>query len=256
MMPAAAEDFDARGWCVLEPAIEPPLVGALKQELDVAYEACRAIQVANGLAHTEGTAHHLICFGGAFLTLLERFANHPFIQAFFGGPYIVNTYGAVLNEPHTTSYVGNVHRDLRSHSGGLHLMMQLIVMLDPFTDDNGATYLLPGSHRRPDRPADEEFFARAERAIGPAGRVIAFDSNLWHAAGANRSDTRRRGLTIAFTKPFMKPQLDYPRALGAGAAERLSPAMRQVLGYNARVPVSLDEWYQPPERRMYHKDQG
>jgi hypothetical protein len=29
-----------------------------------------------------------------------------------------------------------------------------------------------------------------------------------------------------------------------------------VLGYNARVPATLDEWYQPPERRMYRSDQG
>jgi hypothetical protein len=102
----------------------------------------------------------------------------------------------------------------------------------------------------------EEFFAQADRAIGPAGRVVAFDSNLWHAAGVNRSPARRRGLTIAFTRPFMKQQLDYPRALGYAAAGAMSPALRQVLGYNARVPASLEEWYQPAERRMYQRDQG
>jgi ectoine hydroxylase-related dioxygenase (phytanoyl-CoA dioxygenase family) len=255
-MPTDADEMNERGWCVLEPPIAPALVGALKQELDLAYESCRALQVANGLPRTEGTAHHLVCFGGAFLTLLEQFAAHPFIESFFGGKYILNTYGAVLNEPGTSAYVGNVHRDLRSHSGGLRLMMQLIVMLDPFTDDNGATYLLRGSHRRAEPPAADEFFAHADRAIGPAGRVVAFDSNLWHAAGVNRSQARRRGLTIAFTRPFMKPQLDYPRALGYAAADAMSPALRQVLGYNARVPASLEEWYQPAERRMYQRDQG
>jgi ectoine hydroxylase-related dioxygenase (phytanoyl-CoA dioxygenase family) len=255
-MLSPAQDMEERGWCVVDPPISLDLVSALRRELDVAYDACRALQIAKGLPHTEGTAHHLVCFGGAFLALLEQFAAHEFIESFFGGNYILNTYGAVLNEPGTTAYVGNVHRDLRSHSAGLPLMMQLIVMLDPFTEENGATYLLRGSHRRPDKPADAEFFERAERAIGPAGRVVAFDSNLWHAAGANRSSTRRRGLTIAFTRPFIKQQLDYPRALGYAAGEKLSPGLRQVLGYNARVPTSLEEWYQPAERRLYHRDQG
>jgi ectoine hydroxylase-related dioxygenase (phytanoyl-CoA dioxygenase family) len=63
-------------------------------------------------------------------------------------------------------------------------------------------------------------------------------------------------LTLGFTRPFMKQQLDYPRALGYDRSETLSPALRQLLGYNARVPVSLDEWYQPPDRRLYKRDQG
>jgi ectoine hydroxylase-related dioxygenase (phytanoyl-CoA dioxygenase family) len=84
--------------------------------------------------------------------------------------------------------------------------------------------------------------------------VVVFNSNLWHAAGANTTSTARRALTIAFTKPFIKQQLDYPRALGYERQD-FSPTVRQLLGYNARVPASLDEWYQPPEKRMYKSDQ-
>ena len=89
-----------------------------------------------------------------------------------------------------------------------------------------------------------------------AGSIVVFDSNLWHAAGENKTERPRRALTLAFTRPFVKQQLDYPRALGVERAATLSPELRQLLGYNARVPASLDEWYQPPERRMYRRDQG
>ena len=85
---------------------------------------------------------------------------------------------------------------------------------------------------------------------------LIFNSNLWHAAGVNRSDRSRRALTAAFTRPFVKPQLDYPRALGYERGDDFSPALRQLLGYNARVPTSLDEWYQPPGKRLYKRDQG
>ena len=34
------------------------------------------------------------------------------------------------------------------------------------------------------------------------------------------------------------------------------PRLRQVLGYNARVPATHDEWYQPSENRKYKPDQG
>jgi ectoine hydroxylase-related dioxygenase (phytanoyl-CoA dioxygenase family) len=115
---------------------------------------------------------------------------------------------------------------------------------------------LTGSHRQPKRPSDDEFFQRAVRAVGPAGSIVMFDSNLWHAAGVNRSDRPRRALTLAFTRPFIKQQLDYPRALGYECGDSYSPALRQLLGYNARVPTSLDEWYQPPQKRLYKPDQG
>ena len=169
---------------------------------------------------------------------------------------MLNTFGGVLNLPGNVAYVGHVHRDLRTFCGDLNLMAQLLVMLDDFTEENGATYFMSGSHRSADRPPDDEFFANATRAVGPAGSVVLFNSNMWHAAGVNRTDRKRRGLTLAFTKPFIKPQFDYPRALGYDAGGQFPEALRQVLGYNARVPASLDEWYQPPDKRMYRPGQG
>jgi hypothetical protein len=256
--PAAMTALDERGWVTLAPAIDAGLLQRLRDDLESAHRQQREVQIRNGVgAGTDGTVHHLPCTSGAsFLELLEHGPHTGVLDSFFGGPCILNTYGGVLNLPQNLSYVGRVHRDLRSFSGDLKLMAQILVMLDDFTEENGATYLLSGSHRRNEQPPDEEFFRDATRATGPAGSIVIFNSNLWHAAGENRSSTPRRALTVAFTRPFVKQQLDYPRALGYDRADSFSPALRQLLGYNARVPSSLDEWYQPPEKRLYRRDQG
>jgi hypothetical protein len=252
-----SDALDRQGWVMVPGLVDGVLLEQLRRELQHAYEQQRTMQVANGVGDgADGTVHHLPLAGGAFLELLERNIFADALAEFFAGSYIVNTYGGVLNLPSHLSYVGRIHRDLRSFSGGLSLMAQWLVMLDDFTEENGATYFLSGSHRLPDRPSEEDFFTRATRAEGRAGSIVMFNSNLWHAAGVNRSGAARRALTIAFTRPFIKQQLDYPRALGYEQAERLSPVLRQLLGYNARVPSSLDEWYQPPERRLYQRDQG
>src|SRR5581483_12356386 len=99
--------------------------------------------------------------------------------AYFGGPYILNTFGGVVNPPHNASYVARIHRDQRTFSGEFRLMAQALVMLDPFTVENGATYLLSGSHRLREAPPADRFFADAERATGPAGSIVILDSNLW-----------------------------------------------------------------------------
>jgi hypothetical protein len=49
--------------------------------------------------------------------------------------------------------------------------------------------------------------------------------------------------------------MDWPRFLPPEAEAELTPGARQLLGYDARVPASLDEYYQPPERWTFKPDQ-
>jgi ectoine hydroxylase-related dioxygenase (phytanoyl-CoA dioxygenase family) len=83
-----------------------------------------------------------------------------------------------------------------------------------------------------------------------------FDSTLWHAAGRNESDRDRLGINLQFTRSFIKQQVDYVRALGDELVERQPPRTQQLLGWYTRVVTSLDEYYQPAERRLYRSGQG
>jgi hypothetical protein len=249
--------LQTKGWSVFPSQIDPDMVDRLNRDLERAYKVCRSVQVKNGVAaDAEGSAHHIIGLGDSFLELLPQIPLWPMIRDYFRGEFIVNSYGGFFNMPQANSYVGQVHRDVRTFQRHNPLMINMLIMLDAFTLENGATYLLSGSHLVEEKPDEALFFAEAERAIGPAGSILLFNSNLWHAAGRNTSSAPRRALTLTFTAPFFKQQCDYPRLLGYEAGERLPAISRQILGYNARVPANLDEWYQPPERRMYKPGQG
>jgi hypothetical protein len=253
----AINQLRVRGWIVLPSVVDTGLRERLTNAIEQAHVKIRKIQLANGVGEgTDGTVHHLPLIDDVFLEFLEQGYCGDILEAFFGGPYLLNAFGGVLNLPKNLSYVGGIHRDQRTFSGDLPLMGQLLVMLDDFTEDNGATYFLDGSHLSPEKPDKNLFFRKASRAVGRAGSIVVFNSNLWHAAGANLSATPRRALTLNFCKPYLKQQLDYPRALGYERGGSLSPTLRQLLGYNARVPESLEEWYQPADRRLYQRDQG
>ena len=86
--------------------------------------------------------------------------------------------------------------------------------------------------------------------------MIVFDSTLWHAAGINTTAKDRLGINHQFTRSFIKQQIDYVRALGNDLVERQAPRTQQLLGYYTRVVTSLDEYYQPEEKRLYRKGQG
>jgi hypothetical protein len=246
-----------RGWARFPSVLSAEFTAQLALDLQAAYERCRDLQIARGMdAGTYGTAHHILGHDTSLDELLRRRTLHEYLAAFFGGPYILNSYGGVLNHPGHAAYVSRVHRDVRTYLPGSPLMINMLVMLDPFTSDNGATLVLSGSNHIPERPSDEFFFQHSERFLGAAGDIVLFDSNVWHAAGENRSSQVRRALTLTFTRPFMKQQLDYPRYLSNEYANKLDDHMRQILGYKARVPADLDEWYQPPASRFYQPDQG
>jgi ectoine hydroxylase-related dioxygenase (phytanoyl-CoA dioxygenase family) len=136
------------------------------------------------------------------------------------------------------------------------MMINMLVMIDPFTLENGATHVLSGSHLHAETPAGDAFWGSSERLVGPAGSVVLFDSRLWHAAGTNVSPNVRTALTLSFSRAFVKQQMDYPRFLGEAYGRSLTPEMRQILGYNAMVPTSYDEWYRPRDSRLYKADQG
>jgi len=251
------EVIDNYGWIAYENAVDIPFIDEIADSLAASYEMRRKIQVKNGIAAVmNGTLHHLVEKDTFTLKFLEKKYCAAQIRHFLQGNYILNSLGAVINLKGDMPYVQNIHRDIRSFTGDYKVMIQMMVILDDFTLENGATYFLSGSHKQEERPTDEYFYKNADRAVVKKGSIILFDSNVWHATGKNNTDEKRRTLTMAFTRPFFKPQLDYPRSLGYEFGESLGEDLRQVLGYNARVPENLNEYYQPVEKRMYQPGQG
>jgi ectoine hydroxylase-related dioxygenase (phytanoyl-CoA dioxygenase family) len=107
--------------------------------------------------------------------------------------------------------------------------------LDDFTEANGATRLVPGSHRwEPgQRPGPEAEIVVAEM---PAGSAMFYLGNLWHGGGANTTDKPRLGVILEYVVSWLRPQenhcLAVPRTVIAGLPERL----QELLGYNIYPP--------------------
>lgn len=249
--------FDAYGWIIYENAIDSDFVDQINHDLEIAYQVRRKVQEQHGItADMSGTLHHLLERDNFSLKFIDQMYCDEEISQFLGGKYIINGMNGVINARNEHSYLSNVHRDIRTYIPNNRTLLQMIVTLDNFGVLNGATHFLSGSHKKANKPSDEDFFEQADRAITPKGSIILFDSNIWHAAGENHLPTPRRALSIGFTRPYIKQQFDYPRYLGYEFGNHLTANQRQVIGYNARVPENLDEYYQPTHLRMYQQDQG
>lgn len=107
--------------------------------------------------------------------------------------------------------------------------------IDPFTGDNGATEIIPGSHRWDDRrPAEDD--PRIESVIMPAGSAIVFMGTLWHRGGANRSAAPRLAVTPQYCEPWLRQIENQVLAVPREMAARYSPRVQEMLGYSIHPP--------------------
>jgi len=117
---------------------------------------------------------------------------------------------------------------------GDYYVCNSIWLLDDFTESNGATRVVPGSHRSgqmpkdampdPTQPHPDEVLLTAL-----AGTVVIFNSHTWHGGTLNRTDRPRRGLHSYFSRRGHPQQLDQKAYIRPETYQRLSPAARFIL---------------------------
>ena len=261
-MKADIIDFDdtirTRGWALFPDAIPAGLVRELRRDSLKWIDVCAAHQIANKINLAgDGTGHNAIGGGDSIDAFIDLHLFHPYLSHFFScKPYILHACNPVGGFPNLVNYVHRVHRDVATYIPMFNMRMNMLVMLDEFTIENGATRVLSGSHLMSEQPSDEEFERGSEPILGAAGSILLFNSYLWHKGTLNTTQENRVALTLSFGPAFIKPQMDYARMLGESRGRQLSELTRQLLGFNSRVPVSLAEWYKPKAERLYLPNQG
>lgn len=112
-------------------------------------------------------------------------------------------------------------------------------MLDDFTADNGATRVVPGTHkmRAPRFYLDDPLAEHPDQlsVTGPAGTVVVFNSHLWHGGTNNTSGRVRRALHSYFVTREFDQQLDQRSYITEETYHRLSPAQRYLLDVEGAV---------------------
>lgn len=115
------------------------------------------------------------------------------------------------------------------------LSIATVFAIDDFTENNGATVAIPGSHRWGEGRYPEETDRRV-KAVMPAGSCILFLGNLWHGGGDNHSGSSRLALTAQYCEPFLRTQENYFLSVSRETAATVSEDMRRMLGYSIHPP--------------------
>ncbi|MBA3653902.1 MAG: phytanoyl-CoA dioxygenase family protein [Actinobacteria bacterium] len=118
-----------------------------------------------------------------------------------------------------------------------HLVLNTMWALDDFTEQNGATRLIPGSHKWVEMPgASTDLEALTIQAVMPAGSVIFYLGSLVHGGGANRTDRPRLGVILEFVVSWLRAQENHMVGVPKAIARDLPERLQELLGYNVRPP--------------------
>lgn len=113
----------------------------------------------------------------------------------------------------------------------------IIAAIDPFTAENGATEVIPGSHRWGDPGAPGRLATHAEMEPLlvpmeiPAGAAVVFPGTLVHRGGANRTDRPRLAFTNQYCQPWARTQENFYLGVPREQVRAMSPRLQTLLGY-------------------------
>ena len=258
-------DLDELGFCLLEDALETEQLNAIRRRLTEQASAEQALTIDyKNPGHLDNQWVNMLVNKG---TEFEQLVLHPMANQLMtyllGDDYLLSCCDAQIKHPgsdfmplHTDQWwmpppasVRGAHArpasmrrgdgaalsiEAESESIAPPAVANVMWMISDFTEDNGATLVVPGSHRSGRQP-DQSIPHRVETVagVGRAGSALVFDGRLWHAAGRNITQSSRYGITSTFCGPQFRQLENYTRGLRPEVFERASPALLSRLGFNA-----------------------
>lgn len=204
-----------------------------------------------GNLHLQRRVWNLLAKGDVFSAMACESLIMATMRQFLGTEFTMGSIAAnrILpggpgQEPHIDYPYWDFHAP-ETHPFGLNstfpMNAQVTIILDPFTEESGATAFVPGSQKELRYPKDEDrFYERCERMVGAPGDTVFFFGAAWHCAMPNRADHDRNAVLINYLPKWVKPIEDILGGLPSEFVEAASPDMRQLLGLNYPYPEVLD----------------
>jgi hypothetical protein len=149
--------------------------------------------------------------------------THPLVQRLCRLPELLDGVRHILRQPFFLAQVegrepiaNNRPQPMHRDGGGFPgQVMAAMAWLDPYGADNGATQIVPGSHRISDADALNAGDGGLESIVisGDVGDILLFDPEVMHGATTNISGARRRSLLISYAAESLRTELQKTAAL-------------------------------------------
>jgi ectoine hydroxylase-related dioxygenase (phytanoyl-CoA dioxygenase family) len=220
-----------RGYTIVENAIAPELVEALDAALARLERDLGARPAENQFeGHRTVRIYNLLAHGAPFAEVPVHAAVLPIVEGVLDPGCLISSLSSIAID------AGEVAQPIHSDDQVIPLekphaplVCNSMWALTDFTEANGATRLVPGSHKKPSPEYGGQYETIA--AEMPKGSVLIWDGALWHGGGANRSDKRRTGVAMNYCAGFIRQQENQQLGVPPELARGFPPRLQELMGY-------------------------
>lgn len=235
MTDAFAEHLDrlrTDGYTIVHDAFDADLAEALDADID-RLEAELGIQ--RGTNGFEGRAttrvYNLLALGPLYPQVALHPVVLPLIDELLGDGCLVSTLSSITIHPGEVAQP--IHADdqvipLPKPHGAV--VANSMWALTDFTEANGATRIIPGSHRADHSPTYGQHYDSICAEM-PRGSILVWDGSLWHGGGANTTGERRRGLAMNYCAGFIRQQENQQLGIPLDIAATFEPRLQELCGF-------------------------
>lgn len=220
------------GYTILERVIEPELLDGLAADLARIEREEGVVPAQNPFEGTRTVRIYNLLARGK---LYERIPEHP---------AVLPVVERVLDRGCLVSSLSSIGIDAGESAQPIHADDQVIPLPKPhvavicntmwaltnFTAANGATRLVPGSHRADRSPVPFEEMPSIPAEM-PRGSVLVWHGSLWHGGGANQTGTRRLGIAMNYCAGYLRQQENQQLGIPIAVAKGFSQRLRKLCGF-------------------------
>ncbi len=241
----AAHDLREHGLCLVSGVLGDDEVAEVRHRLYAAADDDRASGAAQAFVMDEPDdgsntrVWNLLNRGWCFSRLVEHPAALELLRGLLGWPLQLSNISANITGPGGGRMMMHTDQLYMPEPWSGPQGANVVWMADDFTADNGATRVVPGSHRlnRSPRP-DEMAAAETVPLEAPAGTMCVMEGRVWHHTGDNVTvppdDVTRGGIFAWYTIPIYRTQENWFLSLDPLVLQNASDTLLELLGYRAR----------------------
>ena len=232
----AAREHAARiardGYTIVEDAIEADLLDALSGDL-LRLERELGIEPARNAfeGHHTVRVYNLLARGEIYARIPVHDNVLPVVERVLDTGCLVSSLSSIAIDPGETAQP--IHADdqlIPIPKPHPPTVCNSMWALTDFTEENGATRIIPGSHLADHSP---EFGTHYDSIAAemPRGSVLIWHGSLWHGGGANRTDTRRVGVAMNYCAGYIRQQENQQLGIPHDIVRGFSPRLQELCGF-------------------------
>lgn len=222
-----------RGYTIVEDAIEPALIDALNEDL-LRLEHDLSIRPAHNDFEGEHTVriYNLLVHGALYQQIPVHPNVLPIVERVLDPGCLISSLSSISIDPGETAQP--IHADdqlIPLTKPHVPTVCNTMWALTDFTEENGATRIIPGTHLAAEDP---DYFGTYDTipAEMRKGSVLVWHGSLWHGGGANVSDARRVGIAMNYCAGFIRQQENQQLGIPREIARSFAPRLRELVGYS------------------------